>query len=129
MEITFVPTLAHGLIGFYFAFFGLWNAYHWHPTLTALREKKLPLPACLLSIAIAWEIIAGFLILCNIFIAWAALSLIPFTLIASLIIHPFWSFEGDLRTLNFIIFTTNMTVTMAAMLLLLASSTGIHLSL
>ena len=121
--LIFIPQLAHFLIGFYFAFFGIWNIYHWRPIIFALNEKNLPHPWLLLPLAIAWQIVAGVMIICDIYVKLAALSLIPFTLIAICLFHPFWKYKGELRILNFTIFTANSTITCASLLLLLNNIT------
>ncbi|OGT47164.1 MAG: hypothetical protein A3E83_05250 [Gammaproteobacteria bacterium RIFCSPHIGHO2_12_FULL_41_20] len=120
-----IQQIAHFLIGFYFLFFGIWNIYHWRPTLSLLNQKNLPHPWLLLPLAIAWQSIAGIMIICGIFIKLAALSLIPFTLISICIIHQFWKHTGELRNLNLIIFVANLTVTCASLLLLLNNSTAL----
>lgn len=114
-----LSTTSHFLIGFYFVFFGFWNIYHWGPTLIVMGEKKIPLAQILLPLAIVWEIVAGCMIIFDIYTKFAALSLIPFTLIAISLFHPFWKFQGQLWVLNFTIFMANITVTVAALLLLI----------
>ena len=111
--------LAHSLIGFYFAFFGFWNIYHWRTTMEVMVQKNIPHPWLLLSIGIVWQTVLGFLIILNIFVAISALLLIPFTLIAICMFHPFWKYRGEHRALNLIIFITNITVTISALLLLI----------
>lgn len=111
--------IAHTLIGFYFAFFGVWNIYHWRPLMEAMVQKNIPHPWLFLSIGIIWQILAGIMIIMNIYAKLAALSLIPFTIIAVCIFHPFWRFSGEHRALNFTIFTVNMTITLAALLLII----------
>lgn len=121
-QLLLIPAeLSHVLIGFYFAFFGIWNIYHWRPILLTMSEKNIPHPWLLLPLGIAWQTITGIMIICNIHIKIAALSLIPFTLIAVCIFHPFWRFKGELRVLNFNIFITNITITLASLLLLLTN--------
>lgn len=116
--IQFIPFITHTLIGLYFVFFGFWNIYHWQATIGMMVQKKIPHPWLLLSIGIAWQTVLGFMILFNIFVWIAALLLIPFTIIATIIFHPFWQFKNEIRVLNLIIFLTNTIVTVSALLLL-----------
>src|SRR3990167_8940167 len=116
-----LPGLAHILIGVYFAFLGCWNIYHWVPILEVLARKNVPHPYFLLPIGIALQIITGSMIIFGIYIRLAALLLVPATIIAICVFHPFWNFKGEIRALNFTIFVTNMTVTLGALILLLVT--------
>jgi putative oxidoreductase len=107
------------LIGFFFAFFGLWNSYHWRPTLDFMIKKKIPFPLPLLILGIIVQTVAGLMLMIGVYINIAALLLIPFDIIAVLIFHAFWNFEGEIRRLNTIIFITNLTASLGALLLLL----------
>ena len=115
-----LPNLAHFMIGSYFAFFGIWNIYHWVPILETMARKNIPHPYLLLPIGIGWQIIAGCMIMFGILAALAAALLIPLTIITICIFHPFWNFKGEARKSNFAIFATNMTVTLGALLLVIS---------
>ncbi|MCH9689708.1 MAG: DoxX family membrane protein [Gammaproteobacteria bacterium] len=114
----FAPSLGAFLVGFYFVFFGVWNACHWSPTKQVMSLKKIPSSALILSIGITFQIILGSLLMLGIYIQFAAIMLMPFTLIASFIFHDFWASEGELWRLNFIIFTSNLTCSLGALCLL-----------
>ena len=121
--------IAHVLIGFYFASAGFWNIYHWRPIVESLAQKKIPLPFFILAAGIFWETVAGFMIMFGLYIKIAALLLIPFTIIAVFIFHPFWKDRGEHRALNLSIFLANITMTVSALLLLLNNVTPIiHLA-
>jgi len=120
-----LPTLSHFLIGFYFAFFGIWNIYHWSPLLEIMAQKGLPHPYLVLPWGIGWQIIAGCMIIFGMYIKIAALSLIPFTILAVCFFHPFWNFKGEARKSNFSIFITNMTVVLGALCALITPVTQI----
>lgn len=115
-----IPVVAQILIGFYFTFFGVWNLYHWQPIFLTMNENNVPHPWLLLPLGIVWQIAAGVMIMSNIYIKVAALSLIPFILMGAFVFHPFWKYKGYLRALNFIIFAANFTVILAALLLLIS---------
>lgn len=110
--------LAHFLIGFYFVFYGFWNIYHWIPILEVMAKRGIPHPYFLLPLGILLQVIAGFMIIFNLYAVFAALALIPFTIIVVMIFHPFWIYRGELRILNLSIFLANMTVTLGALLLI-----------
>ncbi|MDX2346204.1 MAG: DoxX family protein [Legionella sp.] len=107
------------LIGAYFVFFGIWNACHWRATRDVMADKNIPLPALTLTFGIILESIAGIALMLNIYIQFAALLLIPFTLAAIFIFHAFWTDKSETRGLNMTIFITNLTCTLGALCLLI----------
>lgn len=115
-----LPFLAHFLIGFYFAFFGLWNIYHWFTILELMAKRGIPHPYLFLSIGIVWQVVAGVMIMFNIYIKLAAFTLIPFTIFAVCFLHPFWRCQTEQRKHDLIMFITNITVTLGALLLLVS---------
>ena len=127
MEILSIDliTFAHFLIGFYFVFFGFWNIYHWRPTLSVMSQKNIPHPYLVLPVGVAWQVIFGSMIALGVYVKLAALLLIPFVLISIFIFHAFWKLTGELRVLNFIIFLSNLIVTIPVLLLLIAPIAGV----
>ena len=112
--------ISHSLIGFYFTFFGFWNIYHWKPMIEVMLQKKIPSPLLLLSIAIGWQIICGVMIMFGILIKLAAILLIPFTVLIIWMLHSYWNFKGELRKQHMALFVTNFTMSLGALILLLA---------
>jgi putative oxidoreductase len=116
--LNLLPIMGKCFIGFYFAGTGLFNIYHWRPTLAAMIEKNIPLPFIVMPLGIFWEISAGSMIIFNSYVKLAALSLIFFTVIAITLFHDFWNHEGEVRKLNKIIFIANMTISIGALIIL-----------
>lgn len=112
--------ISHILIGFYFTFFGVWNIYHWKPITEVMLQRKIPSPLLLLSIAIGWQIICGVMIMFGILIKLAAFLLIPFTVLIILMLHSYWNYRGELRKQHMALFITNFTMSLGALMLLLA---------
>lgn len=112
--------ISHFLIGFYFTFFGFWNIYHWKPMTEVMIERHITSPIMLLSIAIGWQILCGVMIMCGILVKLAALLLIPFTICIVFLLHPFWHYHGELRKQHMALFMTNFTMSLGALILLLA---------
>ena len=112
------------LIGFFFLFFGFWNCYHWKPSIDVMIKKHIPCAKFLFVVGVVWQIIAGALIMLGIEVQLAALSLIPFDVIAVFIYHQFWNLDGQLRGLNTVIFVTNLTSSLGALLLLASGATS-----
>lgn len=114
-----LPILGHILVGFYFAFFGLWNIYHWTPFLEVMAKKGIPHAYLLLALGITWQFTLGILIMFGIFVKLSALLLIPFVLVSLFIFHDFWNSTGETRRLNLTIFVTNLTIILGALLQLM----------
>lgn len=124
----FLLVASHVLIGFYFAFYGFWNIYHWRPIMEDMIQKQIPIPFLVLSCGIFWQTVAGFMIMFGLYVKLAACLLIPFTIISVFIFHPFWNHRGEQRALNLNIFIANLTVSLSALLLLLNTITpSMHL--
>jgi putative oxidoreductase len=121
IALPYLPIAGCFLVGFFFAFFGVWNTYHWRPTLAFMQQKKIPFSFPLLILGILIQTIAGLMLMLGIYIKLAALVLIPFDIIAVFIFHAFWNCKGEIRRLNMIIFITNLTASLGALLLLLNS--------
>lgn len=123
--MNFLPSIAHTLIGLYFAIYGVLNIYQWRPTLETMARKGIPHPYFFLSIGIVWQFTAGLLIMIGMLVKIAALSLIPFTVIAVFIFHDFWNHTRELRRESMGMFISNMTVTLGTLILLLNTITPI----
>jgi uncharacterized membrane protein YphA (DoxX/SURF4 family) len=115
--LALLPTLGQGLIGFYFVFFGVWNIYHWRPTIDIMLQDRIPSPIFFMSIGVSCQIILGLMVMCSIKLA--ALILIFFTLFSVFIFHPFWKYTGERKKYHMTKFIDNLTVTMGALILLL----------
>lgn len=118
---AFLPVFGHFLIGLYFVFFGVWNIYHWRPTIDIMLQDHIPSPIFLMSIGTSCQIILGVMIMCNIYIRLAALLLIVFTVFSSLVFHPFWNYSGEKKKYQMSKFIDNLTITMGALILLICS--------
>lgn len=128
MLVTSLPFIGRFLVGFFFFFFGFWNLYHWAPTLSYMRQKKIPFAFLLLALGILLQLITGLMLIIGLYVKIAALLLIVFDVFAVLIFHPFWNFEGEVRRLNTIIFVTNLTASLGALILLLNTMTPMALT-
>lgn len=114
----FMIMIAHSLIGLYFIYFGIWNIYAWAPTIEVMVEKNIPYPFFILSIGIAWQVIAGGMIFFGFLIPVAAIALIPFTIISAFMFHPYWKYRGKLHIESLAVFVANMTITLGVLILL-----------
>ncbi len=129
MLMASLPFIGRFLVGFFFVFFGFWNLCHWAPTLSYMRQKNIPFAFLLLAVGIVLQIMTGLMLIIGVYVKIAVLLLIVFDVLAVLIFHPFWNMEGQVRQLNTIIFVTNLTATLGALILLLNSVTPSALTL
>lgn len=117
--LSLLPTFGHVLIGFYFVFFGIWNIYHWRPTIDIMLEDRIPSPIFFMSIGVSCQIFLGVMVMCNIHVKLAALLLIIFILFSTFIFHPFWKYTGERRKYHMNKFMDNLTVTLGGLILLI----------
>ena len=79
------------------------------PILTAAVEARgLPLPRVVVLIGTGFQITAGLTLMHGMFIAWAALGLILFTIVASVMLVNFWDKQGEERIALANAFQTNV---------------------
>ena len=67
-----------------------------------IAQRGVPAPVLVLLAGTVFQIAAGILLILGVFVPWAALGLIVFTLAASFMLLNFWSMEGaeKERTIN-----------------------------
>jgi putative oxidoreductase len=121
MIATWILRCAEILIGSFYLGFGVANARSSREILDSLHDRHFPIPDVLFWGGVATQWIAGALLIIGYQTSLAAFVLIPFTLVASLTFHPFWSMEGEARFLNRIIFICNYTCVLAALLLIVGA--------
>lgn len=85
-------------------------------------NQKIPCASWLFYLGVFTQTICGMLIMFNQFLDISASILIIFDITAVFIFHRFWTFEGELRRLNQIIFITNLSVVIGALILVADSN-------
>ena len=75
-----------------------------------METYGIPMPSLLLVFAILFELGGGALLLIGFQSRLAALALIVFTLLATLIFHDFWALAGAEREMQFINFMKNLSM-------------------
>ena len=79
------------------------------PILTgAVGARGLPFPRALVLAGTGFQIAAGLTLMYGLFVAWAALGLILFTIVASIMLVNFWDKEGEERIALTNAFQTNV---------------------
>ena len=107
------------LIAFFFLVFGVLNVLSRQSIISAMHEKKIPFAPFVFYSGVFYQVFFSIAILCNFYTSVSALALILFDVIAIFIFHPFWTMQGELRRLNQIIFITNSTIVIGALLSLI----------
>lgn len=89
--------LARILMGSLFVIGGLHHLPILADLSSRLAQRGVPLPRLALGLGTAWQIVLGALLMAGLWVPWAALGLIAFTVIASLLLLNFWSMQGEAR--------------------------------
>jgi putative oxidoreductase len=87
---TFLSTAARSLIAAPFLFSAINKLGDWSAGLAEVRALGLPMPALVLVATVVLHLGAGVMVVLGWHARWAAAALAVFTLMASLIAHPFW---------------------------------------
>ena len=76
----------------------------------AARGKQVPAPRFCLIAGSVFQIVAGTLLIFGLFVQFAALGLVVFTLVASVLMVNFWSKTGEARGALRNIFISNLAI-------------------
>jgi putative oxidoreductase len=79
------------------------------PVLTmAVQARGLPFPQAVVLAGTGFQIVAGLALVFGFFVTWAALGLIAFTVVASVMLVNFWDKQGEERIALANAFQTNI---------------------
>jgi putative oxidoreductase len=93
-HVQWVEALARVLLGGLFVIGGLHHLPIFGELSAQLAKRGVPLPRMALGLSTAWQIALGALLMAGLWVPWAALGLIGFTIVASLLLLNFWSMQG-----------------------------------
>jgi putative oxidoreductase len=85
------------LLGAYFAAAGVHHFSAIAPLTQAIAARGVPAARVVLLTGSIWQIVAGVLLILGIGAPWAALGLVVFTILASILFLNFWSMDGTSR--------------------------------
>lgn len=102
--------LGRVLLGALFVIGGIPHFFHLDPLTEALRKRGLPAPRLGLIVGSVFQIVAGLLLIFGQFVQFAALGLVVFTLVASVLMVNFWSLTGEAREKMQNIFMSNLAI-------------------
>jgi putative oxidoreductase len=98
------------LLGFLFVAGGIRHIILFSAIAKDMNKMGLPLPRFTLAAGTAFQITAGTLLALGMFVFPAALGLIAFTIVASVMMLPFWSMQGDGRTSAYLNWLSNVGI-------------------
>lgn len=90
-------TVGRLLLGVYFAAAGVHHFAAIAPLTQAIASRGVPAARLVLLTGSIFQIVAGVLLTLGFCAAWAALGLVVFTILASILLLNFWTMEGSAR--------------------------------
>lgn len=102
--------LGRVLLGSLFVLGGVPHFFALEPLTQALKARGLPAPRLCLIVGSVFQIVAGALLIFGLFVQFAALGLVVFTLVASILMVNFWSMAGEARESMKKVFTSNLAI-------------------
>lgn len=107
------------LIAGYFFLVGIQHLKSREVIVDVMQLKHIPFAKFLFYYGVFYEIVLSMCLFMNFYTSLSATFLIFFDLFAILTFHAFWKMSGELRRLNQMIFITNATVVIGALLSLI----------
>ena len=117
------PLVARVLIAQLFVVAGIGKLVAFAKTAAFMANKSLPMPEALLVATIVLEVGGGVLLVAGWKTRWVAAALFAFTLIATLVFHPFWAVEPQLAKDDLNNFMKNLAI-MGAVLYIVVYGPG-----
>ena len=117
------PLLGRILLSVIFIVSGVEKITGFEGTAGYMASKGLPMVNVLLVLTIIIELGGGVMILVGWKARWGATAIFLFLIPVTLIFHPFWNFEGQEMTQNFINFFKNLAI-MGGMLYIMTFGSG-----
>ncbi len=108
--------LSRFFIAIFFIIFVILNLQARQSIIEAMHKKNIPCAAFVFYFGVVFELLFSCAILIDYYTSFAAMGLIIFDVVAILMFHAFWNMTGEIKRLNQIIFITNSTVVMGALL-------------
>lgn len=121
--VPILLTTGRVLLGCLFVMGGIRHVMIFFPIADDMKRMGLPCPSFLLAAGTTFQIAAGTLLILGLFVFPVALGLIAFTVVASVMMLPFWSMQGGNRTWAILNWFSNVGIVGG---LLLAAAEGLH---
>ena len=98
------------LLGILFVAGGMRHVMLFSAIAADMKRMGLPFPRFTLAAGTAFQVTAGTLLALGMLVFPAALGLIAFTIVASVMMLPFWSMQGDARTAAYLNWLSNVGI-------------------
>jgi putative oxidoreductase len=121
--IPVLLTVGRVLLGCLFVAGGLRHVTMFNAVANDMKRMGLPVPRFILAAGTAFQIIAGLLLIFGLLVTPAALGLTLFTIVATVMMLPFWTMEGETRVWAFNNWLSNIGILGG---LLLAAALGLE---
>ena len=102
--------LGRALLGGLFVFGGVIHFFKRDELTPMIPARGVPFPRMTLMAGSAFQAVAGAALMLGLFVPFAALGLIAFTIAASVMLLNFWDMEGPMRETCFNIFLSNIAL-------------------
>lgn len=118
----YIPLIVRAMFAFSFIAAAVSNVFYKEKKIHTINERGLPFPVLVFWTGLVMQVAGSLAILFNVYLAYGALVLLGFTVLASAIFHDFWNSEGDAYRLKMQGLVSN--ISLAAGLILLAYTLG-----
>ena len=108
--IPWLVTTGRALLGVLFVAGGMRHVRLFSAIAADMKQMGLPFPRFMLAAGTTFQITAGTLLILGLFVFPAALGLIAFTIVASVMMLPFWSMQGGARTTAYLNWLSNVGI-------------------
>lgn len=85
------------LLGGIFVFGGIEHYFVAKPVLAIMGKRGVPMPLAVLIVGSVFQAVLGLMLMLGVYVAWASLGLVVFTITATLMFLNFWDMDGSDR--------------------------------
>jgi putative oxidoreductase len=111
MNMQYLATIGRIIIGLFFLAAGASKMGNPSPaSLIALIDSGMPWPELMYTLTAACETTAGLCFILGLHVRLVSLLLFVFTVLVSILLHAFWSFDAPERTTQMIMFLKNIAL-------------------
>ncbi|MBU6156596.1 MAG: DoxX family protein [Alphaproteobacteria bacterium] len=112
MNAQYLATIGRIIIGLFFLAAGASKLVDPAPAAQVARmlEAGVPWPELMFTLAAACETTAGLCFILGLHVRLVSLLLVAFTVFVSILLHAFWTFTGEERTVQMIMFLKNIAL-------------------
>lgn len=112
MNTQYLATIGRIIIGLFFLAAGASKIGGPAPAEQVVRmlEAGVPAPELMFALAAACETTAGLCFILGLHVRLVSLLLFAFTVLVSILLHAFWTFTGEERTVQMIMFLKNIAL-------------------